>query len=127
MFLVFSLSFSSIFLFPNFFFSFVLSFFLFFSSSFSFFFLFFFQSSEQMPKPTKHRREVPVVKKTIFCCENLIFGPRWTGKREGVRKGPFEGDFPFLFLQKKKFLLFLFSCISFKQVSLLTFSIRDLL
>ena len=38
----------------------------FFSSSFSFSFFCLFQASEQTPKPAKNRREVPVVKRTIF-------------------------------------------------------------
>ena len=53
------------------------------------------QWSEQTPKPAKNRREVPLVQRPDFLCENLNFGPRVTG--EGVRSGPFESDFAFMF------------------------------
>ena len=65
----------------------------------------------------KNSREILVIKMTIFLCENLICGSRWTGR---VRNGPSEGDPAsmffisfFFFLQffnsfLKKYFLFLF-------------------
>ena len=113
-------SFSSIFLFFQFCLFFYFSIFLF----FFFIFFFFFQSSKQTPKPAKNRREVPIVKKTIFLCENLILGPRWTGRKGRVKTGPCEGDFAFMFFHYfftvfhfcNVFLLFFF--FAFKYVSL---------
>ena len=55
--------------------------FLFFLFFLFFFFVGGFQSSEQTTKPAKNRREVPIVKRTTFFDENLIFGPRWTRHR----------------------------------------------
>ena len=35
-------------------------------------------------KNGENRQKVPVVKMTIFLCENSMLGTRWTGKRLGV-------------------------------------------
>ena len=63
-------------------FTFLLFFFFFF---FFFLFLFLFFSRPSKRETTKKkRRTVCFVKKTIFLCENLIFGPRWTGRGAGL-------------------------------------------
>ena len=60
----------------------------------------------------------PIVKMTIFLCENSTFGPRWTGV--GVRNGPFDGDLRFHFSISFSLKMVSFSsCISLKYVSLL--------
>ena len=50
-------------------------------SSFPFFHLLSLSLFSVVPADGKNRREVLIVKITIFCCEILIFGPRWTGAR----------------------------------------------
>ena len=40
----------------------------------------FFRFSSYGRNKRKNRREVPIVKMTIFFCENSFFGPRWTNK-----------------------------------------------
>ena len=44
--------------------------------------------------PQKNRPELPVVKRTIFVCENFDF---WGLGGQVVRNSPFEGDFAFMF------------------------------
>ena len=102
--------------FDSFFLSLFFSFFILFMFSFfdflhvfivSFFFIFFssffsFHWSEQTPKPTKNRPEVPIGKKDDVRLWKFDF---WASvDREEVPSGPFEGDFAFVFL-----FLFLFS------------------
>ena len=50
------------------------------------FFLFFVVRADV--KTGKNRGEVPVVKMTIFFCENLICGPRWSGGEGGGYEWP---------------------------------------
>ena len=73
-------------------FSFVFSFFSFF---FLFFHLLFVGPPSRHQNRNKNRRELLVVKMTVFFCENILFWPRWTRGRAG--NGPFEGDPVFLF------------------------------
>ena len=56
---------------------------------------FFSSRPSRRQNPQKKCREVLVVKRTIFFCENLILRPRSTGWV--VKTGPFEGDFALMF------------------------------
>ena len=62
-------------------------------SSYFFFFFFHFSVVRADAKTRKNRRTVPIVKRTVFFCENLIFG---VSVDKGW-KGAFEGDLRFLF------------------------------
>ena len=64
------------------------------SSFYYFFFVSFFTRPSRRPNRKKHRREVLLVKMTIFFCGNPIFG-------DG---GLFEGDFAFMFFNSLFFV-----------------------
>ena len=80
MFFIFLFVLSLFFVFPFFFFS--------FDFTFHLSLLTFFGCPSRRQK-LKNSREILVIKMTIFLCENLICGPRWTGR---VRNGPSEDD-----------------------------------
>ena len=115
----------------QFFFSFVFSFCPYFSSSFFFskfsflfpFFPFFhllllflltFFGCPSRRQKLKNSREILMIKMTIFLCENLICGPRWTGR---VRNGKFEGDPAFMFA----ICLFIFTIFQFFSQKMFVF------
>ena len=84
-------------------------------------------------KKKKNRREVPIVKMTIFLHENSISGPRWT-----VGSGPFEGlprfhvfhlSFSFFLFPsfEKCFFIFLSNiCRCWHEYQILTFDVSSI-